>query len=260
MKNTAYMEIKIDGKKDGKPLLPDNLDIAEIREILEQAGQLLFPNDKNRPTITYQLLEGSVKHRFTTTAVQAVIVLNALIGQINKQGSLNDCDDKTVKGIEYLQEQVIDKSYTIDISTSTAKSNKLHLDKTTQYRRSESLWVDVELYLYGEITEFGGKTQPAIDLDTKEYGIVQIRTTKDSLKQIENTRLYEFAAVRVQAKQNPLTQNVDKTSFRFIDFAEYVPRYDEEYLNSLIRKAKKSWEDVPDVDVWLQEVRGYSRA
>ncbi len=32
--------------------------------------------------------------------------------------------------------------------------------------------------------------------------------------------------------------------------------YDENYLNSLINKAKSSWSDVGDADEWLRELRG----
>ena len=36
--------------------------------------------------------------------------------------------------------------------------------------------------------------------------------------------------------------------------------FDENYLNGLIEKARASWSGIGNVDEWLENVRGYSRA
>lgn len=40
-----------------------------------------------------------------------------------------------------------------------------------------------------------------------------------------------------------------------IEYIDYSPEYDEDYLNSLIEKAKGRWKDI-DVDDWLDYIRG----
>ena len=63
MDKIGYIEIKISGSKGNLNLTPDNYDIREIISILENAENLLFPTDKReRPTISYKIEEGSVKH------------------------------------------------------------------------------------------------------------------------------------------------------------------------------------------------------
>lgn len=46
MDKLGYIEIKISGSKGNLELSPDNYDIREIISILENAENLLYPNDK----------------------------------------------------------------------------------------------------------------------------------------------------------------------------------------------------------------------
>lgn len=64
MEKTGYIEIRITGSKGNLELSPDTYDIREIISILENAENLLFPNDKKeRPTISYKIEQGSVRHK-----------------------------------------------------------------------------------------------------------------------------------------------------------------------------------------------------
>lgn len=36
----------------------------------------------------------------------------------------------------------------------------------------------------------------------------------------------------------------------------YEPKYNENYLNGLIKKATKNWKDIKDPDIWLRNLRG----
>ena len=40
----------------------------------------------------------------------------------------------------------------------------------------------------------------------------------------------------------------------------HIGHYDEGYLNSLIEKARSSWEGIDDPDQWLRNLRGYPDA
>jgi hypothetical protein len=83
VEKTGYIEIRITGNKGNLELTPDNYDIREIREILEQAENLLVVNDKkDRPLISYQLQEGSVRHLFKTS-IQYIMQLSARLEKAN---------------------------------------------------------------------------------------------------------------------------------------------------------------------------------
>ena len=68
MDKVGFIEINIKGSKGNLDLSPDNYDIREIISILENAEQLLYPGDKrDRPTISYKIEEGSVRHILKTS-------------------------------------------------------------------------------------------------------------------------------------------------------------------------------------------------
>src|SRR4051812_30319542 len=100
MEKLGYIQIKIEGKKGNNAVTPDNYDIREIITVLENAENLLFPNDKkDRPTISYGLEKGSVKHIIKTT-LQSIIGFNAVLAQIASAQNIDFLDLNTAKAIE----------------------------------------------------------------------------------------------------------------------------------------------------------------
>src|SRR5437867_9487740 len=92
VEKTGYIEIRITGSKGNLDLSPDNYDIREIISILENAEDLLFPNNKQeRPTISYKMEEGSVRHIFKTS-IQYIIGFNAVIGQVSQTRNIDFLD------------------------------------------------------------------------------------------------------------------------------------------------------------------------
>ncbi|MEK0337216.1 MAG: hypothetical protein QQN41_07270, partial [Nitrosopumilus sp.] len=76
MDKLGYIEIKIVGSRGKLDLTPDNYDIKEIIALLENVEDMLFPGEnRERPTISYRIEEGSVRH-LIKTSLQAVIGFN----------------------------------------------------------------------------------------------------------------------------------------------------------------------------------------
>jgi hypothetical protein len=69
--------------------------------------------------------------------------------------------------------------------------------------------------------------------------------------------LYKSFGVRVLGKQNIKTGELDKSELKLVDIIDYNPLYKEDYIKSLIKKAKNSWGNVKDADEWLSNLRGY---
>ena len=109
----------------------------------------------------------------------------------------------------------------------------------------------------GRCVDAGGKGTANIHLNTKEFGLLKIETSKSILTNYENNPLYKPYGVRAKGKQNIRTAEIDKSTLRLIDIIDYNPVFKEEYIKSLISKAKDSWGDVKDADEWLQNIRGY---
>lgn len=256
MEKIGSIEIRITGFNGGQELRPANYDIREVSAMLETAEKMLFPDQKNkRPLVSYALEEGSVNHVFKTS-MQFVIGFNALLGQISEDKSIDFLESDSAKALEQIQQIAAKKAYSFGIRTSLENSNVLIIDKSTAYYRAEALWVDAEFYLYGKVTNAGGKEKGSIRLLTEEYGLVSIQTPIKFLEQYEENILYKTFGIRAAGKQHSETGEMDASGLRFVELLDYRPAYDEQYLNSLIGKASKTWAGVKDKDSWLREVRG----
>lgn len=256
MEKIGSIEIKITGSKGNLDLSPDNYDIRELIAMLENAEDLLYSGDKkNRPTISYRIEEGSVKHIFKTS-IQFIIGFNAVIGQVSQTQSIDFLDIKTAKAFENIQHIATKKNYAFSIKTSLDETNEIKLDKTTRFYRTEAIWADAEFYFYGMVTNAGGKDKANIHLATEDLGTVTIETPKAFLEEYEENLLYKTFGVRVGGKQHSETGEIDKSTLRFIELVDYQPKYDEEYLKSLREKAKKNWLGSIDPDNWLHDIRG----
>ncbi len=103
MEKTATFEVVVHGTKGGKPMMPDDYDIKALRGLLEEVEVLLFPNDRReRPVISYEVKEGSVRNLFRT-GIQAVAQTGAVIGLVATSGSVDMLEPRTARAIEAMQ-------------------------------------------------------------------------------------------------------------------------------------------------------------
>jgi len=256
MDNLGYIEVKVSGEKGSINLTPETVDIHEIIIVLQSAEALLFPTDKrNRPTISYWLEKGSVKHIFKTN-LQYVIQFNALLSVMVSSKAIDSFDEPTQKAFETLQSLSKKNNYSIEIKTSLKNTEIVNISPQTEFIEKENYWIDAEFYFYGEVVNIGGKNKSTIHLDTEDYGLLTIQTPKIIIEKIENNPLYKKFGIRVKGKQDKNTGVIDKNTLSYLDLVNYKPVYDEEYINTLIRSAGKNWKDIQDPDQWLRELRG----
>ncbi|MCB9034160.1 MAG: hypothetical protein H6553_10010 [Chitinophagales bacterium] len=255
MEKIGEIEIRVVGKSGNMDLTPDNYDIRQIANILQNVEDLLYPNNKkDRPLITYDIKEGSVKHIFKTP-MQYIIGFSAILGQIYETNSIDFLDLKTARAIENIQQLSQQKNYHFEFSTSIKKEVELSINPNTKFFRTENLWVDAEFYFYGMLTNAGGKSKANIHIDTSDYGSITIETEKDYLEDQEQNLLYKKFGVRAFGKQNTETGEIDTKSLSLIELIDYEPKFDANYLDLLIEKAKKSWTGINTND-WINNLRG----
>ena len=256
MDKLGYIEIRINGSKGNLELSPDNYDIREIISILENAENLLYPNDKkDRPIISYSIEKGSVKH-VLKTSIQYIIGFNAIIGQVNQVKNIDFLDLSTAKAFENIQDIASKRNYVFSIKTSLHNSNEVNIDRTTKFKRAETSWADAEFYFYGKVTNAGGKDKANIHIYTEDLGTVRVQTPISFLEEYEENLLYKTLGIRATGKQHSETGEIDTATLKFIELVDYQPNYDEYYLKGLRDKAKKSWLENINADNWLSEIRG----
>jgi hypothetical protein len=249
------IEIRIVGNVGAEKLSPQNYDIKHLANLLQDVEDLLYPNNKKeRPLITYDISEGSVRHIFKTS-MQTVIGFTAILAQINTNNSIDFLELKTARAFENIQNNSIQKNYEFQIKTSLQENYELQISPKTKFYRSENIWLDAEFYLYGTLKNAGGKNKANIHLDTNEYGYLIIETGEDFLKSQEKNLLYRKFGVRANGKQHIETGEMDTKSLKLIELIDYNPKFDNDYLKSLISNAKKNWQGI-DADDWLQSIRG----
>lgn len=255
MDKIGDIEIRVIGKTGNLEVSPDNYDIRHISSILQNVEDLLFPNNKrDRPLITYDIQEGSVRHIFKTP-IQYIIGFSAILGQIQESNSIDFLELKTARAIESIQELSLQKNYEFQFRTSVNSKVELSISPKTKFYRTENIWADAEFYFYGVLTNAGGKSKANIHLDTKEYGSLTIDTGKAFLEGQEENLLYKKYGVRAIGRQNIDTGELDTKSLELLELVNYNPKFDAEYLDSLITKAKESWKGV-NTEEWLTDLRG----
>jgi hypothetical protein len=257
MNKIGQIEIVVKGFRGNIEIIPDNYDIKDIVDILQNVENLLFPNNKKeRPIISYNIQAGSVKH-VIKTSMQAILGFNAILFQVQNDNSIDFLEVQTAKAFEYFQEAAQKQNVEFIISTSVQNTSQIIINKDTKLHRSEEVWAEAEFYFYGIIIDAGGKSKANIHLDTKEYGLLTINASKEILADYESNPLYKSFGVRAIGKQNIKTGELDKSELKLVDIIDYNPLYKEDYIKSLIKKAKNSWGNVKDADDWLSNLRGY---
>ena len=254
MEEQGYIEVKFDGLVDNKPLKPINIDIAEIKEIISDVETFLYPTrgeKAERPHISYKLEEGSARNLFYLP-ISGVLLFNGLSGEINNRGNIDFLDSKRAEIIDKFQRKAKDKNLEISFYSSLDKKPILKINQETQFFKIAATHIETEFVLYGKVNEEGGNN-PNFHLLTKEYGKLVISATEQQLLEGEK-RLFKIYGIRAKGKQN--LSDGKPFDLKLIDYITYNPNYSEHKLDLLIERASVKWNTIPNVDNWLNEIRG----
>lgn len=255
MQNLDYIEVHIKGLSGGNQLTPYNYDIADLKDMLSIIINL-FPNASgNNSTLSLKIEDGSVRQLFYGSK-QRVLLAATLIGMLVGNETLDGIDPKTACQVELLQKTAIAKGYTYEIFTNQSLDEQpLCVSPATKFQRIETTWVDGEFYLYGNIVNAGGKAEPNIHLDTKDFGVLTISTNRNYLENQTTNLIYHTCGVRAVGKQNVVTGEFDKGTLELIELIDYSADFDSDYLEKCIKKASPSWKDVENPTEWLYHIR-----
>ncbi len=256
MENNSYISVIIYGKTAEGNLNPRDIDIAETKELLSDVETLLYPSKsekEERPKVSYEVKDGSVKNLFFIPAAKA-IMFTALMSEVGKQGNVDLLDIKQASIIDKWQRKAYTtgRQYSIASSVSTDQEF-IKITKESQYIAPQTEWVNTSLYLYGKIYEEGGLNRVNLHILTDRYGKLVVDATEEQLTTGTN-KLFQIYGVWVKGKQN--LQSGLLKDLTLIDFLTYQTEYDDIALNKLIEKASKSWKKVKDKDGWLSDIRG----
>lgn len=250
--------LKIEGMRDGQPLSPHLLDIDEVVSLLSNARDFLYPDkgaDRSRVSVDFE--EGSaVLNLYVEPGVG--IQAQAILHELNQNHDLSILKSKQVNALNEIQQFISKQRFSLKFGLAEKLVEGLQMDRQTEWKTQEDIWIDEELYLVGEIVDVGGKTNPNVHLDTEEFGTLTISSSKKVLSEDEKNRLYKKQQVRLTIKKNLNTGEYDKKSAILLDFVDaYESENPDEYLDRLIAESAPYWKDVKDPEEWLKNLRGY---
>jgi len=256
MEEQGYIEVKLMGLAGNQPLKPFDFDISDIKEIITDIETFLYPTrdeKTSRPLISYRIEEGSVRNLFYLP-ISGVLLFNGLSTEISSRGNIDFLDNKRAGIIDKFQHSAKEKNLEILFLSSSNTEPLLRINKDTQFFKVTATYIETEFILYGKVNEEGGNN-PNFHLLTNEYGRLVISATEQQLLEGEK-RLFKVYGVRAKGKQD--LKDGKPFDLKLIDYITYEPTYNEHKLDLLIERASKVWNTVPNVDFWLNEIRGGS--
>jgi hypothetical protein len=253
----SYISLKIEGRSGGQKLTPQLYDIADLRELLTDMEDLLFPNvsdKKNRPIISYQIEDGSIINKFLLPYA-TVIAFLPILKELNEYKGEASLEPKRLLIIEKMQKKAIDLGWTFNLTTSESKDSQesLVINSLSKFEKPKPKFIKTELIIYGYIFEAGGLQNSNIHLFSQEFGKLIINTDKEMLSNQEN-RLYKNYGLKVEATQN--IESGELSNLKLIDFVDYNPVFDEIEFEKLLDITTPVLSKIEDKDAWLTEVRG----
>jgi hypothetical protein len=251
MEEQGYIELRVTNKDN--TLSPKDIDINEIKDLISDVESFLYPNRKekqNRPHISYNIEEGSAKHKFFLP-ITAVILFNGLTNKIKNRNNLDFLDYKRQSIIDKFQKKAVKEGYVIEFNNSISKEPSLIIDHTTNFEMITPAFYESEFYLYGEIYQEGGKN-PNLHISTKKYGNLTISATKEQIMDGEK-KTYKPYGIKVRGKKS--FEDDALSDLELIEFIQYKPVFNKSLLDKVIKKASVNLSKITNVDSWLDDIK-----
>jgi hypothetical protein len=255
---TRTIDMKIEGLREGEQLRPDLLDVDEIVSLLSYARDFLFPEKgKDRSRISVAFKEGSVVLSLKVDPATA-LQTQAILADLNANHNLGLLKPKQVEAIEGIQKYVAEQDFVLRFGIADKLTEGLRIDRKTEWMMPEEVWFDEELYVFGEIVDVGGKTNPNVHIETKDFGILTVAANKEILSEDDKNRLYKEQQLRIRIKRSLQTGEFKKGSAQLIEFVDVdASESPDEYLDRLISESKPYMDKIGDPNEWLKRIRGY---
>jgi hypothetical protein len=183
--------------------------------------------------------------------------LFADIARLAEPGGLAEIDPHRAKVALRWQERArVEPSLTYAVRSPRGAFAPLVISSASDLKREEKEgWVQVERYLVGEITDWGGAQTSNVHLRLRNTrNTVIIDAVPEQIRAQRENLVCHKAIVHVRAMEHPRTGQLK--DFRLIELRAYEPAVSEERLQELFERGTRAWSEVPDGGAWVNEQRG----
>lgn len=244
-----WLEIKVENA------FPENVDVLVFAELLIIGKTLIFPSKKKGEKVTFELERSSTRLQFKTDNLQAIRTAQDNIETVARTRNTEAVKPAIVSAFRKLR--TISEQLQSPISLSTSRSDtqeKFIIRETTKLFENDLTWLKGRFYLYGEIQNVGGSSQPNIHLKTKKHKTVIIETTQDIIRKMKENKVYHKAGIEVEAYRSLETGEIKNHHAKFIRFLDYNPVKENDNIEQCI--AQNSAEESFDTAAFVRELRG----
>lgn len=248
MENEAQrvLTLRLSGMEaGGKEISSANMPYSLIIKHLELLRKLV----PDEPDLRIGIEQGSI----LTNMILPVLAFSSLATDYGKyaQGDYSNIDAKRLDAMMALDKRAKNNNLNLTVSEQGRELYNLATaivpDTSTAYESEESMEIA------GIVLDAGGKTdKPNIHIENKN-GKYKITATRDQLKAIPYNILYQEVRLSVTYKYNVLTG--EQRDYRLKTLVETEP-LSKEYCETLAKNEASVWQDVRDINAWIQNIRG----
>ena len=221
---------------------------SDVEEFLKGSNRDIDPNQ-----VLVSVEEGSLA--LVASGLMAATALWADVERLQNPSALGLLDPKRAVVIERWQSAARknpNRNYSI---ADPAQAIAIRVDSSTDFRNQiAAVWVKVEKYLQGVVTDLGGTTKANVHLKLDNGKVLTIASSQQLLADEEQNRLYKPALLLVTAEENLRTGEL--RNLAMVNF-EAAPAWDEAAFEAQVSKGTEAWADVPDS--WLEQLRSGNR-
>lgn len=219
----------------------------DVSDFLKGSGRDVDPAE-----VLISVEDGSLA--LVATGLLAATTLWADLERLQSPDSLNLIDGKRAAVVERWQLAARQNPHRKYKVADSAAQVTLTVDSTSDFRKVEEVWVQVEKYVHGRVVDWGGKTKANVHLEVDGGAVMVVAATQEMLAQEEQNRLYRTALLHISAEENLLTGAIRNQ--RLLAFEAHEPAYDENEFQQMVKRGTAAWSEVANATQWLEDLRG----
>ena len=249
------LRFAVNDRIDNIDVSPSHVSLALLGDFQKDVNEFLkgSNHDVDPSKILVSIENGSLA--FVAMGLLAANTLWTDLEHLKSKDSLSLIDPKRASVVERWQliaQKNPDRRYLVVDQSS--QESFFSVDSTSDFHKTEDMWVHIEKCLYGKVVDIGGKTKPNVHLELENGTMLTIAATQNDLAQGEQNRLYRPALLHITAEENLITGEL--RNYKLLKFDTYQPSYDEAEFNLMVKRGTKAWADVSDATAWLETLRG----
>ncbi|WP_297500898.1 hypothetical protein [Ferrovum sp.] len=233
---------------------PAHIPLALLGEFQKDVSEFLRGSVRDVDLMQVQISIEEGSFAFVATGLATAMSLWSDLGRIQSSDALSQVDFKRAAVVERWQSAAKKNPNRRYVVQEANKEPLFAVDKSTDFRLTDEVWVNVEKYLHGKIVDWGGKTKANVHLDLGNGKTMSIETSQNLISQEEHNLVYRMALLHVTAEENLISG--DLRNLRLLAFEHHQPAYDDIEFKRMVERGTQAWAGIEDSSAWLESLRG----